>query len=233
MKSNVFGVIVALSLLCCAPLVATEDWKDEVRAKVLEGVKLSKTGSDRLRITETGTVFVIQKDGVSGNLASDMTILRVSVTDGEVAQAKGFFAAVADKKTNRDFKQGERVYLFKVDVKDDALQYWVISCDTFDVAKRGSTEQTRYKAVIDFKIDKAAFPTMTGEALKAVVSSVLVDESAAKAAATKTVELGQTTAQVEAILGRPDKILNLGPKTVYVYRDMKVIFLDGKVSDVQ
>ena len=113
------------------------------------------------------------------------------------------------------------------------LQYWVLSCDTFAVTKKGSTEQMRYKAIIDFKFDKAAFPTMDAAALKGAVSAILVDESSAKAASTKTVELGQTTAQVEAILGRPDKILNLGQKTVYVYKDMKVIFMDGKVSDVQ
>jgi len=35
------------------------------------------------------------------------------------------------------------------------------------------------------------------------------------------------------LLGKPDKIVNLGPKVTYVYKDMKVIFQDGKVADVQ
>ena len=52
-------------------------------------------------------------------------------------------------------------------------------------------------------------------------------------AATVTISLGQTTDQVTAAMGQPSKILNLGPKTVYVYKDMKVTFKGGKVSDVE
>jgi hypothetical protein len=36
-----------------------------------------------------------------------------------------------------------------------------------------------------------------------------------------------------AILGQPQKIVNLGPKVMYFYPDMKVIFVNGKVADVQ
>ncbi len=36
-----------------------------------------------------------------------------------------------------------------------------------------------------------------------------------------------------AALDKPEKIVNLGPKQIYVYRDLKVTFIDGKVSDVQ
>jgi hypothetical protein len=50
---------------------------------------------------------------------------------------------------------------------------------------------------------------------------------------TPTVALGQTTDQVAAILGAPKQIIDLGSKKIYKYPDMKVIFIDGKVSDVQ
>ena len=49
----------------------------------------------------------------------------------------------------------------------------------------------------------------------------------------KTIQLGMTTDQVQAALGKPEKIVNLGPKQLYVYKDLKVTFVDGKVSDVQ
>ncbi|MGA9978213.1 MAG: hypothetical protein WBQ08_06225 [Candidatus Sulfotelmatobacter sp.] len=49
----------------------------------------------------------------------------------------------------------------------------------------------------------------------------------------QTIQLGQTTDQVQAALGKPDKIVNLGPKQIWVYKDLKVTFKDGKVSDVQ
>jgi len=48
-----------------------------------------------------------------------------------------------------------------------------------------------------------------------------------------SIEKGMTTDQVEAAMGKPDKKVTLGAKQIYYYKDMKVIFLSGKVSDVQ
>jgi hypothetical protein len=47
------------------------------------------------------------------------------------------------------------------------------------------------------------------------------------------IEKGQTPDQVKAAIGTPDKIVNLGTKQIYVYKDIKVTFVNGKVSDVQ
>jgi|SRR5208337_3074672 len=49
----------------------------------------------------------------------------------------------------------------------------------------------------------------------------------------QTIQLGQTTGQVRAVLGQPDKIVNLGAKQIYVYKDLKVTFVSERVSDVQ
>ena len=47
------------------------------------------------------------------------------------------------------------------------------------------------------------------------------------------IEKGQTPDQVKATLGQPDKIVNFGSKQIFMYRDLKVTFLNGKVLDVQ
>jgi hypothetical protein len=39
--------------------------------------------------------------------------------------------------------------------------------------------------------------------------------------------------EVKQTLGNPDKIVDLGSKQVFVYKDMKIVLMDGKVSDVQ
>ena len=52
-------------------------------------------------------------------------------------------------------------------------------------------------------------------------------------AAPASVELGQTFDQVKAAMGLPTSVANLGPKVIYNYNGMKVIFKDGKVTDVQ
>ncbi len=53
------------------------------------------------------------------------------------------------------------------------------------------------------------------------------------AAEPQSIDKGMTPDQVQAAMGKPDKIVNLGSKQIYVYKDLKVTFLNGKVSDVQ
>lgn len=53
------------------------------------------------------------------------------------------------------------------------------------------------------------------------------------AAPPKTISIGQTPDQVTAAMGQPEKIVKLAKKEIYYYKDLKVIFTAGKVSDVQ
>jgi hypothetical protein len=48
-----------------------------------------------------------------------------------------------------------------------------------------------------------------------------------------TIEIGQTKDQVTAGFGQPLKIAKLGAKQIYYYKDMKVTFTNGKVSNVE
>lgn len=54
-----------------------------------------------------------------------------------------------------------------------------------------------------------------------------------QAAQPQNIEMGQTPDQVRNALGQPDKTVNLGPKQIWVYKDLKVTFLNGRVVDVQ
>jgi hypothetical protein len=47
-----------------------------------------------------------------------------------------------------------------------------------------------------------------------------------------TIQSGQTPEQVQAVLGDPEKKVDLGSKMIYVYKSLKVTFVNGKVSDV-
>lgn len=44
---------------------------------------------------------------------------------------------------------------------------------------------------------------------------------------------GQSKEQVKAAQGEPLRIVNLGTKSIFVYKDMKVTFLNGKVSNIE
>ena len=48
-----------------------------------------------------------------------------------------------------------------------------------------------------------------------------------------SIEKGMTPQQVQDAMGFPEKKVTLGAKQIFYYKDMKVIFLNGKVSDVQ
>lgn len=48
-----------------------------------------------------------------------------------------------------------------------------------------------------------------------------------------SIEKGMTPDQVIDAMGQPEKKVTLGVKQIYYYKDMKVIFMNGKVSDVQ
>jgi hypothetical protein len=56
---------------------------------------------------------------------------------------------------------------------------------------------------------------------------------AAPAAPPEPITLGQTIDQVTSNLGQPKNILDLGAKKIYVYKDMKITFTGGKVTDIQ
>lgn len=48
-----------------------------------------------------------------------------------------------------------------------------------------------------------------------------------------TISLGMSIAQVERVLGRPQHAVDLGAKQIYVYKDLKITFRKGRVSNVQ
>jgi len=52
-------------------------------------------------------------------------------------------------------------------------------------------------------------------------------------AAPPTIAVGQTEDQVTAAFGQPVREAKLGAKRIFYYKDMKVTFTNGKVSDVQ
>jgi hypothetical protein len=176
---------------------------------------------------------VIEKQGIAADPSSDMRYSVTYVRNGQVSEQGGATSAVFSKENTRVFKPGERVYVTAIKIGDDYVMLELMSCDMFDVVKNGSTKQTRYKAALSFKFDKEFLPTADSEKIKAAISPVVATEAEAASQNTKTISLGQTPTQVEAIVGKPDKIVNLGPKVTYIYKDMKVIFQDGKVADVQ
>lgn len=228
-------VMLLTSLIAAASLCANgSDWKDSLKTALEKDYPLShRAALSPDRITQQGVVLVILKQGIAADPSSDMRYSITFVHDGKLGEQGGAAPAIMSKENTRVFKPGEKVYVTEIKVGDDYVMLELMSCDMFDVVKKGSTRQTRYKAALSFKFDKETLPTLDPAKVRSAISAVVATESESAAQNTKTISLGQTRDQVEAILGKPERIVDLGAKITYVYKDMKVIFQDGKVADVQ
>ncbi len=162
------------------------------------------------------------------------------------------------EQTTHLFQVGDKVYPSKieVDVGKDDVAMMIVACDTCN-----KTDPSTYnKAKVVFQFPKGALAKASAGEVEDTIGQLLAisedtqqdqggqqggqagqgaqDQQGAQQpeqqqAEPQTIEKGQTTDQVQAALGKPDKIVNLGPKQLYVYKDLKVTFVNGKVVDVQ
>ncbi|HYW66050.1 MAG TPA: hypothetical protein VFB10_05035 [Candidatus Dormibacteraeota bacterium] len=155
---------------------------------------------------------------------------------------------------------GEKVYVTKIDVnrKDSKVALTIIECDTCNNVQDAS--QRRGQVV--FQFPKDYLNGADGGQVSDLINQTLeiqADDSgqqqqgqdaqgqqdaqaqqqqapqqpAAPPQPPPTIQLGQTPDEVTGALGQPEKIVNLGAKQIYYYKDMKITFVKGKVSDVQ
>jgi hypothetical protein len=227
-------LIAGLCWICAMsfPPRAAADGKqleDALKAKY----QITKTGIDHLRITEPGTVVVAQKDGIYANPSTDAGNVTNTVADGTLSGPKGFGAAFFSKNNNRSLREGTKFYVTRIWVRDKEVRLDLITCDTDEISINGNSREARYAATVAFEFPDGFLASADADSVRKVIDPVLIPEGEAQAAQTKTVALGQTEDEVKTILGAPDKVIDLGSKKMYVYKDIKVVFTDGKVADVQ
>jgi hypothetical protein len=152
----------------------------------------------------------------------------------------------------RPFPVGDKVYILKLDVnvKKDRIAFVVAECASCN----GTDPSTAYKAAVSFDFAKGSLANMDVPEVEDAIAKVFtfdtsataaqpgqpepqkepaVAQSAPPPAAPPSIQLGQTIDQVVAAIGQPEKIADLGTKKIYTYKDLKVIFVNGVVSDVQ
>ncbi len=66
-----------------------------------------------------------------------------------------------------------------------------------------------------------------------VAEAVQAEQNPAEAASTITITLGLTPEQVIQLLGSPKQVVTLGNKQIFIYPQMKITFLGGRVTDVE
>ena len=192
------------------------------------GVVMFKT--DYNRITQPGVILAVRLPGIYADVANTQdAIVNTNFANGQVSQATGFTAAFGSNTGHsRTLNPNEKVYVTDVLVKRDAVQLELL---TVEVTTLADGQGTRYRAELNVKLP--GLDTMTPDDVKKSIETVVADPAAVSAVQSKTVKLGMSPDEVKQSLGNPDKIVDLGAKQVFIYKDMKVILIDGKVSDVQ
>jgi hypothetical protein len=212
---------------------------------------------DRLRFTQLGTVLVIQLDGMGASPVTEFTFGN-NYKDGRIKRSLAG-SLIHQANNVRDLRAGDRVYLLKTEVKDNGVVFNVQSCDSCDGSPM-DLAQMPYRAALTFQYPKGYWNNTDFAQIQQTISEVFafangpnagtqpnpepVAPSGAQAAQQPPpppapqqepvkIGLGQTMDQVVAGLGQPDKVVDLGSKKIYIYKDLKITFVDGKVSDVQ
>ena len=222
--------------------------------------KLVKMGSDTsgYSVVEEGTLLAIQKGGIMGVPYSDKTVLTNKYENGTVHSPNAamtearkklfahFSQTASEGQSTKLFKKGDKVYPAKIDVKvdKDLVVMSIVSCDTCN----NTDPPTWNKANVEFAFPKGSLAKASAGDIEDTIGQLLAisDDSqqsegsgnqqqggGQQGGEPQTIQLGMTPDQVQGSLGQPSKIVNLGPKQIYVYKDLKVTFLNGKVVDVQ
>lgn len=146
-----------------------------------------------------------------------------------------------------------------VDTKRDTVKFLVVACNP---CNGDSDPPAYYKAEVDFRFPKGLLASGDASQVEDTVGEVLSIDSAGNAAPAQeaqaapaqepqsapapavspapapapdpvNIQQGQTIAEVEQALGKPVKIITLATKVIYVYRDLKITFRNGRVVNVQ
>lgn len=98
----------------------------------------------------------------------------------------------------------------------------------------GVTEDGGSKSRIRFKFDKD-MELYDAETVRELFEFTFTDNEADLAGAEETVklELGMTVEEVKELKGKPESEVDLGIKVILVYEDLKLIFKEGKLADVE
>ena len=179
-----------------------------------------------------------------------------------VVGRKSLMGRFGKEQTTHLFAVGDKVYPMKIDVNvaKDSVTVGIVACDTCN--KTDPPTYNKAQVVFEFPkgslaaADATAVEKTIGQVLTISDDDAQQDKADDKgadkggqqqggqdqgqqqqadqpAAEPVSIEKGMTPDQVEGAMGKPDKKVTLGVKQIYYYKDMKVIFMNGKVSDVQ
>jgi hypothetical protein len=246
-----------------APEPALTSAKPVREKELVPEYALTRVTADQSDITKAGDILVLQKGDLVMAPVAGANLYQDTYKDGKIKQNSLGMINMGSRLlqhgtgtgavATRIFVPGEKMWVTKIQRKDDGLVFDLLTDEYAGV---------RYKAALKFYFNPKG-PALSVDEMGKLVGEVFKVQAArageaggpkaaapdGEAAAGKRaaapapsaaptqgvaeITLGQSVDQVMAILGQPRTIIDLGSKKVYEYKDMKVVFIGGKVVDVQ
>jgi len=198
-------------------------------------------------VLEPGTVLEIVKS-VAAVPPKSVRLCGSKFENGTLREP-GSFCLGMDRKNFRYLTVGEKVYPVKlaVDTAKDKVVMEVVECDSCN----GLQAPSSYRAEVTFQFAKGFLANASAGQVEDTIGQVFGISSGnsqppaqagggqaqqappQQQAEPQTIRIGMTTDQVIAAIGKPQKIVDLDTKQIYIYSDMKITFVNGKVTDVQ
>ena len=263
MRRNLSTLLSAIAVLVAALIpwnqarAQSPSQDTPLAAQIKALYKVTKFGpvAKGFPVLSPGTVLVIRKEGILGVPPANVAFGNSIYRDGELHPPTAGNRMIIGNVT-RSLQVGERVYVQTVDVtlKSDRITLIIVECDSCN----GVSTLSSFKSMVTFEFAKGSLATADPAQIENTIGQILsIDNSSAggqqpqESSAEQpkqqqqppeqhapppqplTIQLGQTVDEVRAALGQPDKIVNLGAKLIYVYKDLKVTFMNGKVADAQ
>jgi hypothetical protein len=263
LNSAILAAIVSIAtLLQASPARAQAPISLQEQLNAQYKVAKMKSGFGGATVVEAGTVLAVQKAGVLSVPSTTMSTCSAKFQDNKLHPSVGFCAAMF-KNISTYLQTGSKVYPLKIEVnlEKEKISFEVVACDScngsdsstsmkggvvfqfpkgyLETASAGAVEDT-IGQVFSISNDGPNDDQNGGQSggqnqadQQAQGGPQGAPPATQQQAEPQTIQLGQSTDQVLAMLNKPEKIVNLGAKQIFVYRDLKVTFIDGKVSDVQ
>jgi hypothetical protein len=237
MRTIATSVLLIASALTLPAAPQGGNPKQEIERELQSKYVPVKLGPRGQNVVTPGTILTVLIPGIRSNPATQFTFMN-NYQNGRIKYSVGS-SIITDKKDIRDLQVGENVFLYKVEVKDNGVVFHVQPCGSCDFS---AYDPSPLRAGITFQFAKGWLGSGDFGQIDQTISQVfaIADISAptsppsdAVQPAPPTIQLGQSPEQVLAILGQPEKVVDLGNKKIFVYKDLKITFIDGKVADVQ
>jgi hypothetical protein len=242
----------ALLLPCMAGAQAPVTLQEQLSAQY----KTVKIGPDGEVAGDPGTLLAIQNSGLIAVPFQAVALCPAKFKDNMLHLSVGFCAGMMQNVSGH-FGKGAKVYPLKIDVNvgKDKISFQVVGCKVCN----HSNLPFPHKAEVVFEFAKGYLEKASASEVEDTIGQVFTittndDQQAAGGDAQPaadqqaspqdaqpaqqqpepaTVQLGMSSDQVQSVLGKPDKIFNVGAKQIFVYKDVKVTFQSDKVVDVQ